>query len=107
MEIKKIADSGKFDLVLIEGTGIAEPLQVAETFTFQDEAGKSLNDFARLDTMITMVDAVQFFNYIHSRKKLLSCCEWRLFCDLSFFVVVCKRMEVLSGLAILEIFLTF
>jgi len=53
IEIKKIADSKKFDYLLIESTGISEPLPVAETFTFPDEDGVCLFDFAMLDTMVT------------------------------------------------------
>ena len=70
IEIKKIASAGVYDLLLIEGTGISEPLQVAETFTFEDDAGLSLSKYAALDTMITMVDAVHFFDYVHSEKTV-------------------------------------
>ena len=69
LEIEKLAKSGKFDVILIEGTGIAEPLQVAEPFTFRNADGKCLNDIATLDTLITMVDSLQFFDYIYSKKK--------------------------------------
>lgn len=55
-EITKLAKSKKFDYLVIESSGISEPLPVAETFTFQDESGKSLSDFAKLDTMVTVVD---------------------------------------------------
>jgi G3E family GTPase len=50
------AAEGRFDYLLIESTGISEPLPVAETFTFRDEQGRSLSDMARLDTMVTVVD---------------------------------------------------
>ncbi|GAB5374298.1 MAG: zinc metallochaperone GTPase ZigA [Acuticoccus sp.] len=56
-EVRRIADCGRFDSLVIEGTGIAEPLPVATTFEFRDEAGASLDDVARLDTMVTVVDA--------------------------------------------------
>ncbi len=56
-EVRKLAADGRFDYLLIEGTGIAEPLPVASTFSFRDEAGDSLSDVARLDTMVTVVDA--------------------------------------------------
>jgi G3E family GTPase len=59
-EVSRLAQDGRFDYLLIESTGIAEPLPVAETFTFRDEAGKSLADMARLDTMVTVVDGVNF-----------------------------------------------
>lgn len=59
-EVGKLARSGHFDYLVIESTGIAEPLPVAETFTFRGEDGVSLSDVARLDTMVTVVDAVNF-----------------------------------------------
>lgn len=59
-EVSRLAQDGRFDYLLIESTGISEPLPVAETFTFRDESGKSLADMARLDTMVTVVDGVNF-----------------------------------------------
>ena len=59
-EVTKLAHDGRFDYLLIESTGISEPLPVAETFTFADENGVSLSDVANLDTMVTVVDAVNF-----------------------------------------------
>jgi len=60
VEINKLAAEGRFDYLLIESTGISEPLPVAETFTFRDEEDRSLSDVARLDTMVTVVDAFNF-----------------------------------------------
>lgn len=60
IEITQLAMEGRFDYCVIESTGIAEPLPIAETFTFRDDDGKSLADHARLDTMVTVVDAVNF-----------------------------------------------
>ena len=60
IEVAKLAGEGRFDYLLIESTGIAEPLPVAETFTFEDEQGQSLSSIARLDTMVTVVDAGSF-----------------------------------------------
>ena len=60
VEINKLAQEGRFDYLVIESTGISEPLPVAETFTFADEEGVSLSDVATLDTMVTVVDAVNF-----------------------------------------------
>jgi len=60
IEIRKLASEGRFDYLLIESTGISEPLPVAETFTFADESGQSLGEIARLDTMVTVVDAYNF-----------------------------------------------
>jgi len=60
VEVGKLAREGRFDYLLIESTGISEPLPVAETFTFADDEGKGLADVARLDTMVTVVDAKAF-----------------------------------------------
>ncbi|WP_151719090.1 GTP-binding protein [Gemmobacter serpentinus] len=57
-EVRRLAEAGRFDYLLIESTGIAEPLPVAATFDFRDADGASLSDVARLDTMVTVVDAV-------------------------------------------------
>ena len=59
-EVANLARSGRFDYLLIESTGISEPMPVAETFTFTDEEGVSLSHVARLDTMVTVVDASEF-----------------------------------------------
>ena len=56
-EVAKLASEGRFDYLLIESTGVSEPLPVAATFEFRDEQGLSLSDLARLDTMVTVVDA--------------------------------------------------
>ena len=60
IEVAELAKAGRFDYVLIESSGISEPLPVAETFTFRDELGVSLSDLARLDTLVTVVDALSF-----------------------------------------------
>lgn len=70
MEVNKLAMEGRFDHLVIESTGISEPLPVAETFTFADETGQSLSDVARLDTMVTVVDAVNFPNDFDEAKLL-------------------------------------
>jgi G3E family GTPase len=60
IEVGRLAREGRFDYLVIESTGISEPLPVAETFTFRDESGIGLSDVARLDTMVTVVDAMNF-----------------------------------------------
>ncbi|MCY3857982.1 MAG: zinc metallochaperone GTPase ZigA [Gammaproteobacteria bacterium] len=60
IEVARLADEQRFDYLLIESTGVSEPLPVAETFTFEDELGRSLSSVAKLDTMVTVVDAYNF-----------------------------------------------
>ncbi|MEM8563286.1 MAG: zinc metallochaperone GTPase ZigA [Pseudomonadota bacterium] len=69
-EVTKLAREGRFDYLVIESTGISEPLPVAETFTFADESGVSLSDVADLDTMVTVVDAVNFLKDFEEAKYL-------------------------------------
>ncbi len=70
VEINKLAEEKKFDYLVIESTGISEPLPVAETFTFEDENGVSLSNAAKLDTMVTVVDAVNFMKDYEEAKYL-------------------------------------
>ncbi|MEM9844045.1 MAG: GTP-binding protein [Pseudomonadota bacterium] len=69
-EVKRLAGEDRFDYLLIESTGISEPLPVATTFDFRDEYGDSLADVARLDTMVTVVDAANLMNDFSSRDFL-------------------------------------
>ena len=69
-EVRRLAAEGRFDYLLIESTGISEPLPVAATFDFRDESGESLSDVARLDTMVTVVDAVNLLNDFASHDFL-------------------------------------
>ncbi len=70
LEVERLARDGRFDQLVIESTGISEPLPVAETFTFTGEDGRSLSDIARLDTMVTVVDAFNFLKDYSSRDSL-------------------------------------
>ena len=70
IEVRALAEAGKFDYLVIESTGISEPLPVAETFTFADENGISLSDIATLDTMVTVVDAVNFLKDYNTAKSI-------------------------------------
>ncbi len=69
-EVRRLAEEGRFDYLLIESTGIAEPLPVAATFQFRDAEGASLSDVARLDTMVTVVDAVNLLRDFASHDFL-------------------------------------
>jgi G3E family GTPase len=69
-EVRRLAAEGRFDYLLIESTGIAEPLPVAATFDFRDEGGQSLSDVARLDTMVTVVDAINLLRDFSSHDFL-------------------------------------
>jgi len=69
-EVHRLASEKKFDYLLIESTGISEPLPVAATFEFRDETGESLSDVARLDTMVTVVDAVNLLKDFSSHDFL-------------------------------------
>ncbi|WP_374619178.1 GTP-binding protein [Pandoraea sp.] len=68
--VREMAQEGRFDYLLIESTGIAEPMPVAATFEFRDEAGQSLADIARLDTMVTVVDALHVLEDFHGLDTL-------------------------------------
>jgi len=69
-EVSRLASEGRFDYLLIESTGISEPIPVAQTFTFEDENGVSLGDVARLDTMVTVVDAKNFLTEYYKADEL-------------------------------------
>ena len=69
-EVARLADERRFDYLLIESTGISEPMPVAETFQFENEQGRSLSDVARLDTMVTVVDAANFLKDYREAEDL-------------------------------------
>ncbi|RFC68499.1 MULTISPECIES: GTP-binding protein [Mesorhizobium] len=70
VEVRRLAEAGKFDYILIEGTGIAEPLPIAASFSFKDEEGRSLRDISRLDTMVSVVDAANLLKDFSSQDLL-------------------------------------
>ncbi|MDW8443887.1 MAG: GTP-binding protein [Acetobacteraceae bacterium] len=72
VEVRRLAAEGRFDALLIESTGIAEPMPIAATFDFRDAQGRSLSDLARLDTMVTVVDAASFLRDYASADSLAS-----------------------------------
>lgn len=69
-EVSRLAREERFDYLLIESTGISEPIPVAQTFTFEDEHGVSLGDISRLDTMVTVVDAASFLEDYNAAEEL-------------------------------------
>lgn len=70
-EVEKLAKEGRFDYLLIESTGISEPVPVAQTFSFVDEEnGIDLSAFSYIDTMVTVVDALNFFKDFGSQELL-------------------------------------
>ena len=69
-EVARLAEAGRFDYLLIESTGISEPIPVAETFQFQGEDGRSLSTVARLDTMVTVIDAASFLKDYQEAEDL-------------------------------------
>lgn len=71
-EVERLAREGKFDYILIESTGVGEPVPVAQTFSYVDEAqGIDLTRFCRLDTMVTVVDAYRFWRDFSSGDTLM------------------------------------
>ncbi|WP_339294249.1 GTP-binding protein [Paenibacillus sp. FSL W7-1279] len=71
-EVQKLVQENRFDYILIESTGISEPVPVAQTFVYPDEvSGVQLSDLARLDCMVTVVDANRFWKDFSSGQSLL------------------------------------
>ena len=72
VEVERLANENRFDYLLIESTGISEPIPVAQTFSFIDEEnGIDLSRFSYVDTMVTVVDAFNFFKDFCSPEKLI------------------------------------
>jgi len=68
-EVRALAEDGRFEYLVIESTGISEPLPVAATFSFRDEHGACLGDVSRLDTMVTVVDAVNLLAELFKQRS--------------------------------------
>ncbi|MGQ0682502.1 zinc metallochaperone GTPase ZigA [Bradyrhizobium sp.] len=104
-EVRALAESGRFDYLLIESTGIAEPLPVAATFDFRNETGDSLSDVAVLDTMVTVVDAVNLFkdyastDFIRDRGESLGESDRRTLVDLLVEQIEFADVVVLNKIA--------
>ncbi|KAG7362783.1 cobalamin synthesis protein, P47K [Nitzschia inconspicua] len=71
MEVANIASKEIFDYLIIESSGISEPLPVAETFTFEDQTGLRLGDIAQLDTLVSVVDVSRFMSELNSLESLV------------------------------------
>jgi G3E family GTPase len=71
LEVQRLTAEGRFDYLLIESTGISEPMPVAETFTFEDEEGRSLSTVAELDTLVTVVDCENFLSDYETYEDLV------------------------------------
>jgi len=108
-EVRGLAESGRFDQLVIESTGIAEPMPVAATFDFRDEDGNCLGDVARLDTMVTVVDAANLLreyasrDFLHDRGESLGEADERTVVDLLVDqiefadVVVVNKTDLVDG----------
>ena len=108
-EVTKLAQQKRFDYLVIESTGISEPLPVAETFTFADEDGVSLSDVADLDTMVTVVDAVNFLkdyeeaNYLKDTGESLGEDDERSVADLLIDQVEFADIILISKIDLIDI----
>ena len=114
-EVSRLAQERRFDYLLIESTGISEPIPVAQTFTFEDEDGVSLSRLARLDTMVTVVDAASFRkDYVAAedlkdRGESLGEDDHRTVTDLLIDqiefanVIVLNKLDLVSHEAMLEV----
>ncbi len=87
-EVSKLAREKRFDYLLIESTGVSEPLPVAQTFVFEDEEGESLSDLAQLDTLVTVIDGFNFwhdygsYDFLSDREQAIGEADTRTVVDL-------------------------
>ncbi|NTU84926.1 MAG: GTP-binding protein [Chloroflexales bacterium] len=101
-EVGRLAQEGRFDYLLIESSGISEPLPVAMTFTFPFATGASLSDIAQLDTLVTVVDSASFLrDYISARNlreegMAMGPQDSRALADLLIEQVECANVIVLN-----------
>lgn len=104
-EVRRLASDGRFDYLLIESTGVSEPLPVAATFDFRDENGESLGDTAKLDTMVTVVDAVNLLrdyashDFLRDRGESLGDGDKRTLVDLLVDQIEFADVIVLNKIA--------
>lgn len=107
-EVAALAKEGRFDYLLVESTGISEPAPVADTFTYGIGDGAALADVADLDTMVTVVDAVNFFNDLREGKDLRSAGQAatgddaRMIADLLIDQVECANVIVINKTDLVE-----
>ncbi len=114
-EVSRLAQEKRFDYLLIESTGISEPIPVAQTFTFEDESGVSLSQVSRLDTMVTVVDAASFLRdynaaeALQERGESLGEDDHRTVTDLLIDqiefadVIVLNKLDLVSNAQVLEV----
>lgn len=101
-EVRRLAEEGKFDYLLIESTGISEPMPVAHTFTFTDENGESLADVSRLDTLVTVVDAASLLQdygssaFLKDRGESLGEDDERTLVDLLTEQMECANVIIIN-----------
>ncbi len=114
-EVSRLAQERRFDYLLIESTGISEPIPVAQTFTFEDENGVSLSQVSGLDTMVTVVDAANFLrdynaaDAVQDRGESLGEDDYRTVTDLLIDqiefadVIVLNKLDLVSNDQVLEV----
>ena len=106
-QVRELAAEKKFDYLLIESTGISEPLPVATTFDFRDEKGNSLSDVSKLDTMVTVVDAANLIrnysstDFLKDRGESLGETDERTLVDLLVEQIEFANVIILNKICLL------